>query len=174
MPSEAPLFDRYVVPTNHLAEVINPLLDQLDDAHEVSPTNHVQDAGPFAEIYARMSRYTRIAEKSVPRRLYSIRRAQSLTTLLDIADPLLLCLGTKIDDVDLPVLPANPASARAMVETHYPDMPERERRKLARSLHRFSVAYVDTSADPYTLEYLAEQNEKRNRRLERKEELVAA
>lgn len=172
---QPPISDRYVVPTNHLAATISPLLDRLEEGYECSPTNFIQDAGPFGSLYAHMARHTGIEEKSVPRRIYSIRRSQSYTTMLDIADALLLGLDTWIEHTDLPVLPANPKTARTMVDTHFPRMPEAERRKLARSLHRFSIAYIHESADPYTHKYLAEQNEKKRNRQEKSEgELVAA
>lgn len=166
MPSEfVPSFDRYMVPTNELADIVIPVLNAMSARHERSNTHHNEDAGPHAEILFRLSKYLGIEENSVPRRVYSIRVRETFTTGLDLADSFLLCIGKRLDEVDLPVFPANLETAREMVKSRFPRMPKKERNKLATSLHRFGHGYVEEAADDETLERVRDANKKRRARL---------
>lgn len=168
MPREAPGHDSYMVPTNELAAILIPVLNAAAARYERSNMQHDMDAGPHAELIFRMSKYLGQDEKSVPRRIYSIRTRETFATGLDIADAFLLCIGKRLDAVDLPVFPANILTARELVKSRFPQMAKKQREKLAVSLHHFAQGYVEEAADDETLEYVRDQNAKRKKRNERR------
>lgn len=179
MPSKHQPNDRLLVPVTCLADAIRPFLDRLQALHETTyvASDDEKSEGAFASLTTDVAHTLGIRPYSVIRRLYDIRNLRSVHIDLTYADAILESLGLRLEDSAVPVLPSNLPSAREMVDVRCPEMRPIDRARLARSVLRFSRAFLEESTLPETLTYIAEQNAKTKVRRDRhraKRKAVAA
>jgi hypothetical protein len=87
-----------------------------------------------------------VKAEALYRRIYDILHGKTLATRIELADALLLAVDERIEETDLPTLPAGMKAAREMVEVRSQlkgvswTLPEREER--AKSLMDFTAEYL--------------------------------
>lgn len=142
----------FAVPSFLLADVLNEQLTRIN----IELNGHPDDdddpdgGGAIAAISSRVSRQLgNITVESVPRRVWSIRRGETVRTSTEMADALLLACDIHIEDTKLPTLPCTTDAALEMANVWAPRLSKLERRRLAKQLYSFSKGFFDgISAEP--------------------------
>lgn len=156
----------FVVPTNDLANVIEPLIEKLNNEldGDTFSGRGGQRQGAIQVISDRVAPALGLGPDAVPRRLWSIRARETRTTNAELAGTILIALGTDLEEHDLPVLPGTLTDAREMASVWRRDLKPAQRRRWARKLHRFANAYLEASADPQTNKRVARSAAQRRAR----------
>jgi hypothetical protein len=168
--NNTPTDDAYCVATADLAEIIEPIIQQLEEPYDLNDhgwSKHDKSGGPYVAIYKATADLLEQTETSVMRRLWSIRNKTSLSTSLDIADAILMALDRYVTTENIPIFPTCKQTAIAQVRTNFPELNEEETQTLARSLLNLSKGYLEGSADEETRRYIAEHTAKATARKQR-------
>jgi len=108
----------YYVPTKMLSDVLKPIVEELGDKIENEDlTEGVR--GGIEKISQRVPLFMDgIKADSMPRRLWSILKVETMRTSTEIADSTLLAADRHMEDTNLPVFPAHIPAAVEMVDIH--------------------------------------------------------
>lgn len=171
--------DARVVPTNDLADVIEPYIQRIEARHFTG----TEQSSPFSALYHEVSEAMGTSEDVATRRLYSIRQRQTVATGIALAEAYLNALDLDLNVERIPQFPRSVREASEIAEVWCPEMTLKERCRFADYLLHFSNAYLRESADPETLEFVKKQTDRRRpglqamrarRRAERQATAVAA